>query len=226
MQVVQPGPPTLADPIELRLAASHILIAWHGASLAPESVTRETDAAEALSRELHDKATAGADFTELAKAYSDGPSGSRGGSLGVWQTGTMVPNFERCTAAVAPGVIAPLCKTPFGWHIIRREAVIEAKARHIVVRFAGTWRATTTRSRTSAQERIQQAQAALGAGKPFELVAAEYSDDTTAATGGDLGLVAPGQMIPAFEDALFALKPGTVSDIVETPYGLHLIQRL
>lgn len=62
-------------------------------------------------------------------------------------------------------------------------------------------------------------------GADFTAQARKYSDDTaTAESGGDLGPVTRGQMVPAFEDAVFSLKKGVVSEPVKTPYGYHLIE--
>lgn len=59
----------------------------------------------------------------------------------------------------------------------------------------------------------------------FADLAQQYSDDAqSAATGGELGFFGRGMMIPAFEEAAFALQPGEVSGIVETDYGYHLIK--
>ena len=58
----------------------------------------------------------------------------------------------------------------------------------------------------------------------FEMLAAEYSQDLTAASGGDLGYFGPGEMVPEFEAAAFGLKPGEVSDIVTTRFGHHIIK--
>jgi peptidyl-prolyl cis-trans isomerase D len=66
--------------------------------------------------------------------------------------------------------------------------------------------------------RIQQ-------GEDFATLAKEYSDCPSASRGGDLGWFKRGMMVKAFEDAAFALKPGTVtSEPVRTPFGYHLIQ--
>ena len=61
-------------------------------------------------------------------------------------------------------------------------------------------------------------------GEPFEKVARDVSEDPGSKDrGGDLGFFPRGRMVPAFEEAAFALAPGTPSDLVETPYGFHLI---
>ncbi len=58
----------------------------------------------------------------------------------------------------------------------------------------------------------------------FEEAAKQYSDDTTASSGGDLGYFGKGAMVPAFEDAAFALDVDQVSDLVQTQYGYHIIK--
>jgi len=62
------------------------------------------------------------------------------------------------------------------------------------------------------------------AGADFAEEAKEVSQDMTKEKGGDLGWFKPGEMVPAFESAAFGLQPGEMSDIVESPFGLHLIK--
>jgi peptidyl-prolyl cis-trans isomerase SurA len=64
----------------------------------------------------------------------------------------------------------------------------------------------------------------IRSGGDFIAVAKEFSEDISASTGGDLGEIERGKMVPEFEKAAFRLKEGEVSGLVETPYGLHIIK--
>ncbi len=96
------------------------------------------------------------------------------------------------------------------------------RARHILLQFPqGAPSAQTDSVRAlaaSLRDRIL-------AGEDFEAIAAEYSQDTgTAGNGGDLGSFGRGEMVPPFEEAAFSLELGTLSEVVETAFGLHLIR--
>jgi hypothetical protein len=56
----------------------------------------------------------------------------------------MVPEFEEAVAGVPVGQITTPFRTPFGWHVVRRDAVVEIGARHVLVAYAGAWRSAAT----------------------------------------------------------------------------------
>ena len=73
--------------------------------------------------------------------------------------------------------------------------------------------------------RVEEIQALLDAGGDFATIARTHSEDPgSASLGGDLGCFSPGTLVPEFEEAAFALKPGQTSGPVLSPYGYHLIQ--
>ena len=78
--------------------------------------------------------------------------------------------------------------------------------------------------KTEARNKIDKIQKKLQKGEDFAALAKEFSQCPSNAKGGDLGYFRRGQMVPAFEQTAFALKPGTISDIVETNFGYHLIK--
>jgi parvulin-like peptidyl-prolyl isomerase len=102
-------------------------------------------------------------------------------------------------------------------------------ASHILIAYKGSLRAApiTTRSKEEAQKLAKTVDAqAKAAGAKFGDLAVKYSDDPTAKQGqGSLGKFGRTSMIKPFADAAFALKPGEVSGVVETPFGFHIIKR-
>lgn len=99
--------------------ASHILLAYTGATRANPAVTRTKEEAEAKAKELLREAKkSGVVFAELARDNSDGPSAPNGGDLGYFQKGVMVPKFNDFAFNNNEGSIG-LVETDFGFHVIK-----------------------------------------------------------------------------------------------------------
>jgi peptidyl-prolyl cis-trans isomerase D len=94
------------------------------------------------------------------------------------------------------------------------------RARHILLRVPGS---ADDAAKAEIHSTLVAARARIEGGEDFAAVANEVSEDGSAAQGGDLGEVPRGRMVAAFEEAAFDLEVGVVSDVVETPFGLHLI---
>ncbi len=110
------------------MSASHILIAYKGALSAEEDVTRTRAEAQEFVKELQDRISKGEDFEDLAKEFSDGPSGIEGGSLGTFGRGAMVPTFEEAAFALTEGQISEPVETQFGFHLIRADSALASNA--------------------------------------------------------------------------------------------------
>ena len=82
----------------------------------------------------------------------------------------------------------------------------------------------TNAERQAARQRAETARQRAVAGEDFATLAAELSEGPNAARGGDLGFTARGQMVEAFDDAVWALEPGEISDVVESRLGYHVIK--
>jgi len=97
----------------------------------------------------------------------------------------------------------------------------QVRARHILVKVAP---GAGEEEKRAARSKMAAILEAVRSGEDFATLARAYSEDSTAALGGDLGAFPRGTMVRPFEDAAFALEAGAVSDPVETPFGLHIIK--
>lgn len=95
------------------------------------------------------------------------------------------------------------------------------RARHILFKVGAE---DTQESKQARKAEAEKVLAQVQKGGDFSLLASKFSDDTTKTKGGDLGFFERGQMVPAFEERVFALKKGEVSGVVETPFGYHIIK--
>ena len=208
--------------IEFHIA--HILIAIpEGAS--SRQVTRARETAEQALSELQ----GGADFANMAATYSDGQQALDGGDLG-WRKAGQVPTlFADFISDMDVGGLSGLIKSPSGYHIIKlldkrsseQVVVTQTRVRHILVR---PDELTTV---DDARRRLQQLRMRIEGGDDFAELAKAHSVDTmSAADGGDLGWVNPGDLVPEFENMMDSLEPGAVSEPFPSQYGFHILQVL
>ncbi len=101
----------------------------------------------------------------------------------------------------------------------------QVTASHILLMYEGSQRSSATRSKDEALSLIQDLKTRLEEGADFGELARTHSDCPSGQNGGDLGPFGRGMMVPAFESAAFSMDIGGTSDVVETPFGYHLIQR-
>jgi peptidyl-prolyl cis-trans isomerase D len=94
------------------------------------------------------------------------------------------------------------------------------KAQHILFKTQGKTPEEVEKIKEKARGVLERAKK----GEDFGALAKQFSDDTTAASGGDLGDFGRGQMVPEFERAAFSLGVGAISDLVQTQFGVHIIK--
>jgi peptidyl-prolyl cis-trans isomerase C len=97
----------------------------------------------------------------------------------------------------------------------------EVQASHILIKVDPKADAA---KKAEARKKIEMVQQRIKKGEDFSSLAKEFSECSSSTKGGDLGYFRKGQMVKPFEDAAFTLKPGQMSDIVETQFGYHLIK--
>ncbi|HWR88166.1 MAG TPA: peptidylprolyl isomerase [Acidiferrobacterales bacterium] len=202
---------------------SHILLGLPE-SASPEVIARARLKAEGLLADLRK----GADFGQLAVANSQGQNALEGGGLGWKQAGQLPDLFVNVLRTLKPGTVSDVLRSPSGFHILRLNdrrgggealKVTQTRARHILIKTGELV------SLSEAQRRIEQLRERLVNGANFAETARAHSEDVgSAANGGDLSWMSPGQTVPEFEKAMNALKPGELSAPVKSPFGVHLIQ--
>jgi parvulin-like peptidyl-prolyl isomerase len=213
----------------VKLSARHILVMHNASKRKPAGTTRTKEEARARAGEALAKVRGGVPFEEVVKEYSDCPSKEQGGDPGVFPSTGMAPEFSQATMALAEGEVSDIVETDFGFHIIKRQRIEEVHARHILIMHDESKRKppSISRGKKAALKLIKEVQKKVNAkDADFAALAQEYSDCPSKNKGGDLGTFGRGRMAPPFEEAAFALKENEISDIVETEFGYHIIQRL
>ena len=116
---------TMLERLDSEVIGEDALRAAYEAQYAQAAAQTEYNAAHILvetreeAEEIAGLLADGADFADLARERSIGPSGPRGGDLGWFAAGTMVPPFEEAVVALQPGQVSGPVQTQFGWHVVR-----------------------------------------------------------------------------------------------------------
>lgn len=111
-------------------------------------------------------------------------------------------------------------KQYYGQHLSDYRVPDRVMVSHILFKTTGKSPADVLQITATAQDVLKQ----LKAGADFGELAKKYSEDTTAQNGGDLGWIVRGQTVKEFEQAAFSMKPGQISDLVTTTYGIHILK--
>lgn len=200
------------------LNLGHILIAVPERASESEIAQRQAKAQQALQA-----ARTEADFAAVAQRFSEGGQAILG-----MRPASRYPNLfiEAIGNTPVGGVVGPI-RSAAGFHILKvidksaagvAAVVTQNHARHILLR------TSPQLGEREAARQLSELRQRLERGASFEELARQYSEDGSAAMGGDLGWAGPGRYVPEFEQALNALQPGQVSQPVVSRFGVHLIQ--
>ena len=197
---------------------------------APESATPEQlQKLRQRGEQAAKRASAGENFAQLTATFSDAPDALQGGNLG-WRPLERLPQiYSEAAVSMKPGEVSDLLRSSAGFHIIKLlgrrggsapASIQQTHARHVLIKV------NEVVSETEARRKMENLRERLVNGGDFAELARLYSQDGSAAKGGDLGWVSPGDTVPEFESAMDALKDKEFSPVVQSPFGMHLIQVL
>jgi peptidyl-prolyl cis-trans isomerase SurA len=203
---------------------SHILI-----GVPTNATQQDIETARARINEIHDRLEAGEDFARLAVATSQAQTALDGGSLG-WRKGAQLPTlFADRVIRMKPGEFSEPIQSAGGFQIVRlndmrgadRTMVDQYHVRHILLR------PNEILDEDAVQQKARGIRAQIVGGDDFATVAEAVSEDTgSAAEGGDLGWVSPGDTVQEFEKVLTSLPLNELSEPIKSRFGWHLIEVL
>jgi protein-export membrane protein SecD len=171
------------------------------------------------------------DFTKIATQYNESTSTTS------WIDMENSPVLAAKVAKLKVGGVTDIVETDSGYVVakllsqqqeknqITGEAKKEVKASHLLICYQGIEGCNSSTTKEEAYAKIKELQSIATSKNFVKLVEENSTDSSTAASGGELGWFSQGQMVKPFEDAVFAQKVGTVSYVVETKYGYHLIYK-
>ena len=168
----------------------------------------------------------GLSFQSAVEQYSQATDVEDGGGMG-WRTADQLPEmFVEAIKDTKVGGVTKVLKTSGGLHILKlvdlkgdRTEIIQNNVRHILIS------AESSVAKSQAAKRLINIRERINNGESFSDLARIYSDDSvSAANGGSLGWVSPGQMVQPFEDSFQKLNLGEISEPVVTQYGVHIMQ--
>ena len=203
---------------------AHILV------LVPEQASADKiQASRQRAEQALEQLRGGAEFAQVAAGFSDAKDAMQGGSLG-WRPTDRIPTlFLDALQKMHNGETSPILRSPNGFHILKLierrskdvpQVVTQTHVRHILIK------TSELVPENEAKNRLLEIKQHIDTGADFAEQAKRFSEDGSAAQGGDLGWVSPGETVPEFEDAMNALPESQVSGAVQSGFGWHLIQVL
>lgn len=192
------------------------------------------DASPSKLNELKQKAeqayaqlNAGKDFAKVSASYSDAPNALEGGDLG-WKNSNQLPSlFAEALLTLKAGETTSILRSPNGFHILK---VVERRGgssplvvnqvhlRHILIKV------NEVTSEKDARQKMELIRERAEHGENFADLAKQFSEDSSASNGGDLGWINPNENLVELEKVTEKLAVGEISAAIKSPFGIHIIQ--
>ncbi|MCE9586665.1 protein translocase subunit SecD [Candidatus Uhrbacteria bacterium] len=212
----------------------------------PRPLTKEEEAemtkknADALARAkaiLDETRQAGADFAEIAKNKTENSTRKiDGGDTGFLDAATVAGSQDLqdlldTIGNVTPGLIFPsVVETDNVYLVVKveesKDGPKEVNAHHLLVSYKGSQGGLSERSKEEAKAKIDELKKQATVANFDSLVAANSDEPNASTTHGDLHWFGPGAMVEKFETPVFAQASGTISEVIESEFGYHLVWKL
>ena len=186
---------------------------------------KDSEANSGLAERVREEINQGLSFQQAVLTYSDATDAQEGGLIG-WSTAQQLPNsFSDAVKNMQVGDVSPVITGGSASHILKLldrkgdvTEIIQSKVRHILIS------AESEVARSQASKKLFDIRQRIIAGENFEDLARIFSDDSvSAALGGSLDWVSPGQMVKPFEETFERLPLGEISQPVSTQFGVHIM---
>jgi protein-export membrane protein SecD len=169
-------------------------------------------------------------FSELAKEKSeDMATKDSSGDLGYLEDGGSQSEFVNPITEVGKDEIYyKVVENSEGYNILKRgetKSEIKVKANHLLICYKGADKCDKETSTEDAKKKIEELKAQATPENFVQLVKENSTEPGADQSGGDLPFFGKGQMVKEFEDAVFSMEIGTISDVIETQFGFHLIYK-
>ncbi len=184
------------------------------------------DEKKAFANQVLNELNSGMSFQQAVLTYSESSDAQEGGVIG-WRTPEQLPGlFVDAVKDLQVGGVSEVLQSPNGFHILKllnykgdRQEILQSKVRHILIS------AESNVAKGQAKKRAVELRQRILNGEDFDSLARIYSDDSaSAALGGGLGWVSPGEMVPPFEQAYTQIAIGEISQPIETRFGIHILE--
>lgn len=185
----------------------------------------DPNANQDLAQKVRDEIDQGLSFQQAVLSYSESTDAQEGGVIG-WRTAQQLPTtFVDAVKNMQVGEVSPVITGGSALHILKLldrkgdvTEIIQSKVRHILIS------AETDVARSQASKKLLDVRQRILDGESFEDLARIFSDDSvSAALGGSLDWVSPGQMVKPFEETFERLPLGEISQPVSTQFGVHIM---
>ena len=200
-----------------------LVVAYKGIRSPKQNIYYDKSGAKEAAAKLSDLARRkGVSFSDLIKRFSDLPQQPK---LPLLSAKNNLSDFLQPALKLKVGQISDPVDSPYGFLIFNRVNVDAVTASHILISYKGALRSEKDRDRRDARKLAEKILKELKSGRDFAELARKHSDGPSGPKGGELGRFERGQMVPEFDQAVFGLETGAISEVVETKFGYHIIKR-